>query len=109
PRAERSSDQELLRREHPDSPRLPPPRELPRLPARESGARRSVLRRLRSDIHLRALRVPGDRAPSVSLSAGGSDGLGKISVFGASGFVGSRFCALYPDECAAEPRSAERP
>jgi nucleoside-diphosphate-sugar epimerase len=33
----------------------------------------------------------------------------KISVFGASGFVGSRFCALYPELAHAEPRDAESP
>jgi len=33
----------------------------------------------------------------------------KISVFGASGFVGSRFCALYPEEAHAEARDAESP
>ena len=35
--------------------------------------------------------------------------MGKISVFGASGFVGSRFCALFPEECTAEERSAVHP
>lgn len=35
--------------------------------------------------------------------------MGKISVFGGSGFVGSRFCTLYADECTAEARSAVRP
>jgi nucleoside-diphosphate-sugar epimerase len=35
--------------------------------------------------------------------------MGKISVFGASGFVGSRFCALYPDEADAEARDSESP
>jgi nucleoside-diphosphate-sugar epimerase len=35
--------------------------------------------------------------------------LKKISVFGASGFVGSKFCTLYPDECQAEARSVVRP
>ena len=32
-----------------------------------------------------------------------------ISVFGASGFVGSHFSALYPGEAHAEPRDAESP
>jgi nucleoside-diphosphate-sugar epimerase len=35
--------------------------------------------------------------------------LAKISVFGASGFIGARFCALFPDESTAEERDAERP
>jgi nucleoside-diphosphate-sugar epimerase len=33
----------------------------------------------------------------------------KISVFGASGFIGSRFCTLYPQDAVAEPRDAEAP
>ncbi|HEX6767063.1 MAG TPA: NAD-dependent epimerase/dehydratase family protein [Polyangiaceae bacterium] len=35
--------------------------------------------------------------------------MAKVSVFGASGFVGSRYCALFRDECTAEERDAERP
>ena len=35
--------------------------------------------------------------------------MAKISVFGASGFIGSRFCALYPGVAEAEPRDAETP
>jgi nucleoside-diphosphate-sugar epimerase len=33
----------------------------------------------------------------------------KLSVFGASGFVGSRFCALFPERAHAEARDAESP
>ncbi len=33
----------------------------------------------------------------------------KLSIFGASGFVGSRFCALYPELAEPEPRDAESP
>jgi nucleoside-diphosphate-sugar epimerase len=33
----------------------------------------------------------------------------RVSVFGASGFVGSRFCALFPELAHAEPRDAETP
>lgn len=33
----------------------------------------------------------------------------KVSVFGASGFVGSRFCALFPELAHAEARDAESP
>ena len=35
--------------------------------------------------------------------------MSKISVFGATGFVGSRFRALYPEEVHAEARDAEDP
>jgi nucleoside-diphosphate-sugar epimerase len=33
----------------------------------------------------------------------------KVSVFGASGFVGSHFCTLFPELAQAEPRDAESP
>lgn len=33
----------------------------------------------------------------------------KVSVFGASGFVGSRFCSLFPELAHAEARDAESP
>jgi nucleoside-diphosphate-sugar epimerase len=35
--------------------------------------------------------------------------VGALSVFGGSGFVGSRFCALYPEEAHVEPRDAPSP
>jgi nucleoside-diphosphate-sugar epimerase len=48
-------------------------------------------------------------SPPAADFAGAGAARPKISVFGATGFIGSRFVELYPEFAYAEPRDSERP